>query len=261
MGRFSVVLILFASLCCAANAKTPAIGLLYTPEEAAHLPQTDKLSDYTKAITDNGGEAVPLSQLLASTETAARLERMDGLLIPGGDDIAPDLYGQRLNPKTETVDRAFDLYELDAVKKSSARGIPMLGICKGHQLLNIWAGGGLYQDIPSQLRGGKKVVHRIRENGKSKPCFHEISVRRDSLLYSLLKTARIRVNSYHHQGLDKIGGGFAVSAVSGDGLAEAVEKGNILSVQFHPEKLRKTEPVFNSVFVWFISAAGGRGGK
>ena len=117
------------------------------------------------------------------------------------------------------------------------------------------AGGTLNQDLPTQLRGA--VVHRIRENGVSKPCYHEITIEESSLLYKLFKTRRLRVNSYHHQAADKAGG-YAVAARADDGVVEAFEKDNVLAVQFHPERARKTEPVFNSIFEYFIRQARGK---
>ncbi|HAH05362.1 MAG TPA: hypothetical protein DCM05_02375 [Elusimicrobia bacterium] len=226
-----------------AEAAPPRIGLLYTEEQA--LAAEDKLPYYSKALKAHGAEIVPLFQALASSETEARLDSLDGLLVPGGDDVSPDLYGEEPHPKLETVDKGFDLYEFAAVKRSLERKLPILGICKGHQLLNVYAGGSLYQDLPSQVG---KIVHRVREDGKSKPCYHEVDLKKGSLLRALLGKDRIRVNSYHHQAVKRPAEGFTVAAAADDGVVEAMEKGSILAVQFHPEKEREA---FDRIFAHF----------
>lgn len=258
LRAFCAAAVLLPLLCAfvgAEGGKRPAIGLLYTTEQAQALPGTDALANYTQALEAHGARVVPLSQRLASTETAARLDALDGLLVPGGADVAPDLYGETPHPKLEETDRDFDLYELAAVRKALARKLPILGICKGHQLLNVEAGGTLYQDIPSQVASPREVTHRIRKNGKSKPCYHEVELKKGSVLRRILGKSRIRVNSYHHQAVKRLGEGFTASAWADDGIVEAMEKGSILAVQFHPEKERKAEPVFDRVFDYFVRQA------
>ncbi len=237
-----------------ADSTKPVVGLLYTSSQAEAWPGTDILINYTSAIEENGGSVVILAQTLEPGETAARLASIDALLVPGGDDVSPDLYGEKTDPLTETVDRDFDLYELAAVKKAVSRGIPILGICKGHQLLAVYAGGALYQDLPTQLKS--KVTHRIREEGTSLPCYHEVKLRKGSAMARLFKGRRYKVNSYHHQGVKTAGGIFRAVAWSDDGLIEAMEAGRIITTQFHPEKERRADPAFNAVFEYFLSLAG-----
>ena len=124
----------------AAPGAGPVVGLIYTSTQAAAWPDTDMLERYTRAITGNGGSVVLLAQTLAPEENERRLAAIDALLLPGGDDVSPDLYGEAPAPQLETVDREFDLYEFAAVKAARARGIPILGICKGHQLLAVYFG-------------------------------------------------------------------------------------------------------------------------
>ncbi len=231
----------------------PCVGILYNSGQARELPAKDRLAAYTEAVRASGGLPVVLSQLLTPEETAVRLAAIDALLVPGGDDVAPDLYGQEPQPELEDTDRGFDLYELAAIRAAAARKLPILGICKGLQLLNVEAGGTLYQDLPSQLRG--PVTHRIRKKGVSKPCYHKIEIQENSLLHKIFKKRSLRVNSYHHQAVDKPGEGYAITARSADGVVEAIEKENILAVQFHPEKDRKAAPAFNAIFEYFIGQA------
>ncbi len=239
----------------AGRNKPVVVGVLYTMSQAKALPGKDRLENYTGAIKENGGSVMLLAQTLDDKETAARLAMIDALLIPGGDDVSPDLYGETPVPQIETVDRDFDLYELAAVKQSVARNIPILGICKGHQLLAVHAGGALYQDLPTQLKGKIPVTHRIRKDGASSPCYHELSLRKDSVLARLFQTERLRVNSYHHQGVKTCGDKLQATAWSDDGLIEGMESGKIISTQFHPEKERKTDPAFNAVFTYFLGLA------
>ena len=239
----------------AGQIKPIVVGVLYTRSQAKALPGKDKLENYTSAIKENGGAVMLLAQTLDDKETASRLAMIDALLIPGGDDVSPDLYGEKPIPQLESVDRDFDLYELAAVKQSVARDIPILGICKGHQLLAVSAGAALYQDLPTQLKGKGPVTHRIRKDGTSSPCYHELSLRKDSVLARLFQTKRLRVNSYHHQGVKTCGDRLQATAWSDDGLIEGMESGKIISTQFHPEKERKTDPAFNAVFTYFLGLA------
>ena len=239
----------------AGQIKPVVVGVLYTRSQAKALPGKDKLENYTSAIKENGGAVMLLAQTLDDKETASRLAMIDALLIPGGDDVSPDLYGEKPIPQLESVDRDFDLYELAAVKQSVARDIPILGICKGHQLLAVSAGAALYQDLPTQLKGKGPVTHRIRKDGTSSPCYHELSLRKDSVLARLFQTKRLRVNSYHHQGVKTCGDRLQATAWSDDGLVEGMESGKIISTQFHPEKERKTDPAFNAVFTYFLGLA------
>ena len=239
----------------AGRMKPVVVGVLYTISQVKELPAKDRLDNYTGAIKENGGSVVLLAQTLESNASAARLASIDALLIPGGDDVSPDLYGEKPLGQIEAVDRDFDLYELAAIKQCVARGIPILGICKGHQLLAVATGGALYQDLPTQLHGKVPVAHRIRNHGVLSPCYHEISLKPDSVLARLFKTERLKVNSYHHQGVKTTGDKLHATAWSDDGLIEAMESGKILSTQFHPEKERKADPAFNAIFTHFLDLA------
>ena len=237
-----------------AQSAEPVIGVLYSAAQARALPGKDELSNYTRAVRDNGGVVAVLSPLLSAEETARLLNSVDALLLPGGIDVAPAFYGEIPHEKLEATDAEFDRYEFSALKAATASKMPVLAICKGMQVLNVYAGGSLYQDLPSQL-ADSKVTHRLRQDGVSKPCYHEIVVSNSSMLGSMLGTGRVKVNSYHHQAVKKIAPGFAVSAVADDGVVEGMENGNMLAVQFHPEKERLAYPPYNAIFKGFIEMA------
>lgn len=243
----------------AAQNKTPRIGIIYNRDQAEQLKKGNhRLTSYARAVEENGGTVVVLSPILSKRETQARLDSLDGLLIPGGDDVNPARYHQRADPKLETVDNELDAYEFKVLDGAATRGIETLGICRGLQVLNVWAGGTLWQDLPSEL--GTNVPHRILDSsGGALPCYHDIVVEPGSFLGAEFQTNRLTVNSYHHQGVDKLASRFHVSARSSDGLVEAFENsaGTIEAVQFHPERLR-LEPdyaSFNCIFSNFVAHA------
>ncbi|MEI8347716.1 MAG: gamma-glutamyl-gamma-aminobutyrate hydrolase family protein [Pseudomonadota bacterium] len=161
---------------------------------------------------------------------AQGLKDIDVLVVPGGDDVNPKYYHEQARKELEEVDNSLDQLEfklMDAAKK-----IPILGICRGLQIINVWLGGTLYQDIPTQL--GKKTVHRIKEGGKLRPCYHQVK------LAGPLAGETIKTNSYHHQGIKELAPGLKVLGRSEDGLIEAFESegqghATILAIQFHPE--------------------------
>jgi putative glutamine amidotransferase len=260
--KIAVCLTLFlgASLCggqpgistgkSALSATRVDIGLLCKSED---LPL---LTNYFKAINENGARLVPLPYQ-GSTNPSPLLLTVSALLIPGGDDIDPALYHKKPAANLDNPDRRFDDYECAAIRQAEARNIPMLGICRGLQILNVSFKGTLFQDLPTQL--GTNVIHRrrINENSPSQPCFHKITIQKGSLLFRSVKTERLEVNSYHHQGVEALGEGLVPTAWSDDGLVEGFENknGTILAVQFHPEKLRATNLVFNAIFRDFIDRA------
>ena len=253
-----LALLLGASLCgcqsglntgkSAPLAKCVDVGLLC---KSGDLPL---LTNYFKAINENGARLVPLPYQ-GSTNPPPLPPTISALLIPGGDDIDPDLYHEKPAVNLDNPDRRFDDYECAAIRQAEARNIPMLGICRGLQILNVSFKGTLFQDLPSQL--GTNVPHRLRPNGKLQPCFHEITIQKGSLLFRSVKTERLEVNSYHHQGVRVLGEGLVPTAWSDDGLVESFENKNgaILAVQFHPEKMRATNLVFNAIFRDFIKRA------
>jgi putative glutamine amidotransferase len=235
-----------------------SVGLFYNADEYDRLMHGDDvLMSYTRAIEENRATRVVLSPRQTQEQTAKALDSIDALLIPGGADIDPKFYKEERHPRLEEpVDAGFDGYELAGIRRAEARGIPILGICRGLQLLNVGAGGTLYQDLPSEL--GTKVTHRISDGqGRAVRCVHLITISPGSILNEVFKTDRLEVNSYHHQGVLREGEGFEVTARTEDGLAEGIEnrRSHILAVQFHPEKDRKANPLFNTIFTYFIGQA------
>lgn len=249
-----VLLVLTAAFC--AEVK---IGLVYNkPESAAYKDGADFMLNYRKALEENGAAVVPLFITDNNKILDKKLGEIDGVLLPGGDDVNPALYNEKPNRLLEVVDLPLDSMEYRIIKYCLANNKPILGICRGFQILNVYMKGSLYQDIPTQMKGEKKVSHRKKFKGETLPCFHEITITKGSKLYKLLETGRIKVNSLHHQGVKKLGKDLEAVAKTDDGLVEAFQgagKVFILGTQFHPEKLRKTEPIFNNIFKAFVQAS------
>lgn len=173
------------------------------------------------------------------------LKTCDGLLCTGGGDLYPGLFG-KLNEidKCGPADRHRDSMELAVIHLGVKLKMPIVGICRGLQVINVAEGGTLYTDLPTDI--GTKVIHRKKD---WQHCFHEVYVNKNSELYAISRADSDSVASNHHQGIDKLANGFKVSARSADSLAEAIEwadttgKGFMMAVQFHPERMSKNNPL------------------
>jgi len=172
--------------------------------------------------------------------------RFDGLLLPGGVDIDPELYGQARVEQVTATDRERDELEIAAFRAASERGKPVFGICRGQQLINIALGGTLYQDLPSQLtleHDDEAVPHRTDRALGRDYLGHAIDVRPESRLAGIVGPGRLWVNTFHHQAVRDVAPGLLVTATSPDGVVEGLETadGRVLAVQCHPEELTHLE--------------------
>lgn len=165
-----------------------------------------------------------------------------GLLLTGGEDVNPALYGKENElSKCEEIDNYRDSLELALIKKAILVRMPVFGICRGEQILNVALGGSLITDIPKDV--GNKVIHRCPPG--SEDCLHPVKIDPRSQLYRMTSVEKGIVNSFHHQAVDRIAPGMKVTARSEDGVAEAIErespdgKSLLMGVQWHPEALGK----------------------
>ena len=207
--------------------------------------------NYSEAIAQTGGLPLMLPNL-APELAEGYLNGADGVLLTGGVDVDPAYFGEEPHPLLGLVDISRDSFEMALYKAARARGIPVLGVCRGHQLINVAAGGTLHQHIPTL---GKTVQHeQIDITGLPS---HGVALEPASALAAAFGQERIRTNSYHHQAVDKPGKGLRIIGRSADGLAEALESEGgsfVLSVQWHPEMSFQAFPEQAAPFKAFMAA-------
>lgn len=211
--------------------------------------------EYIQALEEAGGQPLVLPPSLSPRASVATLAYARGLLLSGGNDLAPLIFGEQPHPKLETVDAQRDEQEMALVEEALKLGLPILGICRGMQTINVALGGGIIQHIEGT--GDDAIQHRQKAPGWHR--HHQVDVLPNTLLGSVLGEGAIGVNSYHHQAVAALGRGLTVSAWSPDGLAEAIESKNpwILGVQWHPERMYSRHREFLQIFSAFITAAKG----
>ncbi len=219
----------------------PVIGIIcseFQTDEGQAPPRFGQSQTYIQAVLQAG--AVPL--LIPEVADPARLrrlyERLDGLLLPGGGDVDPVHYGEVRHERCGRVTPIRDETELALVRWAAAEGKPLLGICRGIQVLNVALGGSLYQDIEAQLPGAGK--HDWYPGYPRDHLPHPVAVTPGSRLARILDTTSLPVNSLHHQAIKKVAAGLTVVARAPDGIIEGVEGTGhpfLIGVQWHPEEL------------------------
>ncbi len=197
-------------------------------------------SPYYRALLAAGAAPEEIDMLTAQDVGRVRGEDFDGILFAGGEDVDPSFYGEEKKYESVMVNRARDDFEQNLLRKAWDQRLPILGICRGAQLINVDFGGTLYQDLAQDFV--PEFEHQQVEAGKGRSDLtHTVTVTEpDSLLHHAVQGS-CRVNSLHHQAIKHVGRGLKVSAHSEDGLVEAVEAAGdypfLLAVQWHPEEL------------------------
>lgn len=184
--------------------------------------------------------------------------RLDGILIPGGVDMNPAEYGEDVREECGNLDIARDRVELQLVRWAMEDGKPVLGLCRGMQVINVAAGGTLWQDLATQQKALQKHDYFPTAGFSRDHVAHEVSVNGGTLLAELLEEDTLGVNSMHHQGIKTLGEGLIPSAVAPDGLIEAIEGTDdafLVGVQWHPEVFELAHPHSSDIFRGFIRAA------
>jgi putative glutamine amidotransferase len=216
-------------------------------------------ADYKNAVLRAGGIPILLPLGLPPAAIRTLIQQIDGLILPGGGDIEPARYnGREQHARVRGVDPQRDEMELIAVREAVDMDLPLLAICRGHQLLNVAMGGTLWQDIASQM--DNPVVHDYYRPGVARNLRpHEVDIRPNSHLAALLGTTHSPVNSIHHQGIRTLGERLVATATAPDGLIEATEIPEnqfAVSVQWHPENLIDDDPAMLNLFSGLVAAAG-----
>lgn len=211
------------------------------------------LPGYMEGIEAAGG--IPV--MLPLTEDETILERLaesfDGFLFTGGQDVSPELYGEEVLPECGECSPERDAMERILLEKILMSGKPLLGICRGIQLLNAALGGTLYQDLPAQHPG--EINHHMMPPYDR--AVHKVTLKPSAPLYEILGAGEIAVNSYHHQAVKELAKALEVSAVSEDGLVEGVympDKKFVMAVQWHPEFSYLKDENARKIFETFVKA-------
>lgn len=214
---------------------------------------------YYTAVAHAGGTPLLIPLLEEESEALrAAYEVCDGILIPGGVDMDPASFGEAPHPKLGRVDPARDRVELTLTRWAVEDQKPLLGLCRGLQVINVALGGTLWQDIESQCEGAIRHDYFPTHGFARDHLAHEVTLAGGTRMRHLMDDDRIPVNSMHHQAVRKLAPSLVASAVAPDGLLEAAElddEGFVVGVQWHPEVFEMSDPNTQRLFSAFLSAA------
>lgn len=228
-------------------------GYFATPDRDVH----GVLATYIDAVLGAGGLPVIVPLNVLDDDLRALYARLDGVLIPGGGDLDPAHFDEIAHPALGEVDPARDQTELAVVRHALSDGKPLLGICRGAQVMNVALGGTLYQDLPTEYPGVLRHVHPVGDFPRQHLA-HPVQVEEESLLARSLGQPIVQVNSRHHQAIKRLAPGFEAVARAPDGVIEGIERPDhpfALGVQWHPENLQAL-PEMKQLLVRFVEAAG-----
>lgn len=209
---------------------------------------------YVSAVLEAGGVPVLLPSIGDDSDVREALKRVDGVILSGGGDVCSLEYGEEPHPRSYYQDPDRDQVELSLVKSALELEKPILGICRGIQLLNVALGGTLVQDVPSQVSDAVKHY----SDGINTVLLHNISIEPGSLLADVVHQGSMAVNSWHHQAVKELGAGLRVNARASDGVIEGVESSEgkpMLAVQYHPEECVGKYLGFQELFDWLVREA------
>lgn len=227
-----------------ATRKRPLlVGITETCKTKDDVRTVSVGADYAEAVAMSGNLPVVIPRFGSDAQLDAILSRIDILLLPGGGDIAPARYGEKAGATIGGVSLLRDHFEWRVLSLAKRRRLPVVGICRGCQVLNVFHGGTLWQDLPTQFPA-KDVQHRN--------VHHRISIKPSSLLAKMVGTTSATVNSTHHQAVKALPRGFRIAAKSPEGVVEAIEAVNYpaIGVQFHPERMvaQERDEIFPRLF-------------
>lgn len=239
--------------------KRPLIGLTSYRKVVTQDPLLEingLTPSYTKAISAAGGLPVMIPLYLDEASLLELFEQLDGLLMPGGGDINPNLYGGIMHETVYAIDDTRDQVELLLARKAVEMDKPFLGICRGHQMLNVALGGSLWEDVQSLMPHGTR--HAYFQGFPRDRISHQVNIEPHSGLGKLWAVPTKAVNSLHHQGVKELGRGLRPTAYAADdGLIEGTELPGhrfVMSVQWHPEEFYHTDRPTLNLFEAFVQA-------
>lgn len=219
--------------------------------DSLKLPAT-----YITAVSGSGGVPFVLAKIEDDTKVKAQVDAIDGLVLTGGDDIDPSLFGEDPHQKLGNIEPGRDAYEAKLIEYALEQNKPVLAICRGAQILNISEGGTMYQDIYDQIEGNVMQHTQIAPRDYLS---HTINIAKGTKLRDIIGTEEVKTNSFHHQANNLPADGYVVSARSNDGVVEAMESKHhefVMAIQWHPEGSYKTDETSQKLFNKFIEVAG-----
>jgi len=238
------------------NLLAPIIGLTTFRALSPYGYQTLSLTEaYVQALDQAGACPVLIPLGLGESALSGLVKRLDGVLFTGGGDVHPERYGSVTHPKVSYVDEDRDRVEIQLLHEVISKELPVMGICRGLQLINVALGGSLYEDIQDQHP--EAVKHDYFPGYPRNYLAHPVQVEAGSRIAQILGSASIQVNSLHHQGIRRLASGVKATAVAPDDVIEALELDGYpfgLAVQWHPEWLGE-HLAMRSLFAAFVEAA------
>jgi putative glutamine amidotransferase len=233
---------------------TPRIGITMSATVSATPERAYVNAAYIRAVQEAGGVPVLLPPQLGAEGRETLWPWLDGVLLTGGGDVDPALFGEAPHPAVYDVVPSRDSLELDLTRQALDRRLPLLAICRGIQVLNVALGGTLQQDIPSGVPG---ALPHTQTAPRSQPT-HRVKVEDGTRLARILAASEIEVNSFHHQALARLGDGLRAVAWSPDGVVEGAEMdetcGFVIAVQWHPEDLTAHDATARNLFRALVNA-------
>lgn len=241
----------------------PVIGITGGADQSARSPHRSLFAigqSYVRAVELGGGVAVIVPPRVDEARLRALFERLDGLILSGGGDVSPALYGEDDSGLLRRVDEQRDQTELVLARWVLAESLPLLAICRGIQVLNVAAGGTLVQDVPTQVPD--PLSHSSPVAGRPvADVSHTVEVVSGSRLAALVGAGELGVNSAHHQAVRDVGAGLVVTARAPDGVIEGLESPDhpfCVGVQWHPEAMAASHPVMRRLFEGLVESAQSR---
>lgn len=232
----------------------PIIGITTFLESKAKESYESVNYNYIKSVYLAGG--IPVLIPIVEDEEIVNnyLKSIDGLILSGGEDVSPLMYGENPMEKVQLICAQRDKFEKELFLEALKSNIPVLGICRGLQVMNVALGGTLYQDINTQIENS---LGHYQKDTPANNLYHQIKIDDESILFDIFDEKKISINSFHHQSIKKIGNGLEEIAWSVDGVVEGIEhisKDFALGVQWHPEDLAVKYPEFLNLFKALVQA-------
>ena len=241
------------------SSQKPRVGIPYRTRNEEVTGNRAKYETYASAVPEAGGVPFEISLWLSTSELEQLLQGLDAFVLPGSPaDIEPSLFHAARHPETAPADTHREKTDFAILENATSGHKPVLAICYGIQSLNVFLGGSLVQDIPSELH--TPIEHQWHDSKARTPePFHAARIEPGSLLKQIAGEAEVRVNSSHHQSILNLGRNLRIAARAPDGVVEAVELTGdsnwVMGLQWHPERMVATDSLARGLFSGLVTAA------